>query len=53
MLYEQPQSSGLLGLLGLDLGEDLGFDEHASPGALLDRLAPEPGISVRYEWRGE
>lgn len=53
VLYEQPQQGGLLGLLGLDLGEDLGFDKGASPGELLDRLVPEAGISVRYEWRGE
>ena len=41
ILYEQPQPVGLPALLGGEL-----------PGnAVLERLAPEPGISVRYEWR--
>ena len=41
IVYEQPRSGGLLGLL----------DGRLPGSEALDALAPERGISVRYEWR--
>lgn len=41
VLYEQPRPSGLLGLL----------EGRLPGGEALERVAPQPGISVRYEWR--
>jgi len=42
LLWEVSQPGGLLSMFGV-----------RGPAESLERLVPEPGISVRYEWRGQ